>query len=585
MFLRQEKRKDRIYLSIVETYVEPTTKKHKTRYVEVLGYLDELEKEYDDPIAFFKAKAVKMTEEQKAGKKEKNIIINPDETLKLGEDSLKNAGYLALSAIYRELGLDRFFAQKQYKLSIGYNLNSIFRLLVYGRIIMPGSKKKTYEKKHKFFDKSNFALEDVYRSLSFFAKFSDDIQKWLYSKVSQFYKRDTSISYYDVTNYYFEIDRNDEDIKDDNGNIIKTGFRKKGVNKEHRPLPIVQMGLFMDKNGLPVSFKLFDGNTNDTLTLRPALKDARMKYGLGKVIVVADKGLNSGDNIYYLKTGKNGYVVSKSVRGGSCELKKYVLDPEGYTDYGGESGFKIKSKPIVRTIEVTKADGSGKFKHKVEEKLVVFYSEKYAKRAAHDRQNAIEKAKDMIAHPGKYTRATSYGAAKYVSGLSFVEDTGEIATGMELSFNQNALDEDEKLDGYYAIYTSEIDKSQEEILEIYRGLWRIEESFKITKSTLEARPVYVSLKDHIHAHFLICFVSLLIMRILELKVQRKHCCGEIAESLRNYNCIECGQNYYRFTYFNEVIKDLGDALDIDFSPKYRTLGEIKKIFKNPKKGS
>lgn len=577
MFLRKEKRKGRLYLSIVETYVEPDTKKHKTRYIQTLGYLDELEQEFDDPIAHFKQVAQDMTQAKKAQANPITLQINPSEVLPEGQNSLKNFGYLAVSSIYRELGIDRFFSGRQRKLNASYNLNRIFRLLIHGRAICPGSKKQTYENRNRFFDKSDFSLDDLYRSLGVFGHYAQELQKWLFQKVCTLYGRDTSIAYYDVTNYYFAIDENDEDILDQDGTVLQTGFRKKGVSKEHQTSPIVQMGLFMDSNSLPISYELFDGNTNDTLTLRPALKQACMQYGLGKVIVVADKGLNSGDNIYYLRSGGNGYVLSKSIRGADASLKEYVLEETGYVSYGED--FKIKSKPIVRTISVSRA-GGGTFKHAVEERLVVFYSEQYAKRAKKQRQATLSKAADLVSNPAKYHHATSHGAAKYVKGLSFVEETGELAEGCILQLDEERIQEEEAYDGYYAIVSSEVETPAEEIVELYRGLWQIEESFKITKDCLDSRPVHVERKSHIEAHFLTCFVTLLIGRILQMKTGGAHSVHAIVESLRKSNCVACGQNYYQLTYYDAVLRDIGAAIGMDFSKKYRTNGEIKKIFKS-----
>jgi len=226
-------------------------------------------------------------------------------------------------------------------------------------------------------------------------------RKFVNDRIKLQYGRDTRLVYYDVTNYYFEIDEQDE-------------LRKKGVSKEHRPNPIVQMGLFMDTNGIPITFDLFPGNTNDCLTYRPILSRIQKEYELGKVIVVADKGMNTGDNIYYTLSAKDGYVFSMSVRGADKELKSYVLNEDGYEWYGNE--YKRKSRLYPRTIKVTSSSGR-KLNKTVDEKQVVFYSEKYAKRAKAERAAAIEKAIDLIKNPGKYTRSTSYGAASYVKNI------------------------------------------------------------------------------------------------------------------------------------------------------------------------
>lgn len=569
MFLRKEKRKDRIYLSIVHGYREKGTGKSKQKTIKTLGYLDELEKEYEDPISHFTQLAKNMTEEYNSKHKPVTLEINLNKTLDAGTDLTKNFGYAALSKIYHELELNTFFQIRQRELEIPFNLNSIAKLLFYGRIIFPGSKKRTFEQKDRLFDRTEFSLDDVYRALTYLNKYEKPLQKWIHEKISTKYGRDTSLMYYDVTNYYFEIDEADD-------------LRKKGVSKEHRPDPIVQMGMFIDNNGLPISYDLFSGNTNDVTTLRPALKNAKDNIGAGKVIVVADKGINSGDNLYYTLSGKNGYVVSMSIRGAGKEIKAYVLEDEGYV-YQGEE-YKCKSRLCPRQINVTMSSGRKK-KVSVDEKQVVFYSDKYARRAKAERETALLKAKELIASPGKYNRSTSYGAAKYIQNISYDKETGEILEGeSDLYLNEELIKEEEKFDGYYMIVTSEMDKSDSEIIDIYRGLWRIEESFKITKSSLTARPVYVSREDHIHAHFLTCFVALTLTRILEMKIGRKYCVNQIIQSLRKSNYTHLEQNYYVLGYFDDVLKEIGNVTDIDFSKKYRTLSEIKKITGYSKKG-
>lgn len=562
MYLKKGKSKGRIYLSIVHGYREKGTGKTKHKTMRSIGYLDELEKKYDDPIGHFTQVAKKMTEEYNEQNRPVTIEIDPNKKLAVGTDLVKNFGYAALSDIYHELGLNAFFQSKQRDLDIGFNLNSVAKLLIYGRIIFPGSKKSTFEQKHKLFDRTEFSLDDVYRSLTYLAKYETSLQKWIHDRISKNYGRDTSVLYYDVTNYYFEIDESDD-------------LRKKGVSKEHRPDPIVQMGLFIDNNGLPVSYELFPGNTNDVITLRPALKKAKEEIGAGKVIVVADKGINSGDNLYYTLSGRNGYVVSMSIRGAGKDTKNYVLDETDYRYIGDE--YKCKSRLCPRKINVSMTSGKKK-KVSVDEKQVVFYSAKYARRAKAEREAAILKASDLIRSPGKYSKATSYGAAKYIQDISYDKVTGEILEGKSsLYLDEELIAEEEKFDGYYMIVTSEMDKSDEEIIDIYRGLWKIEESFKITKSTLTSRPVFVSREDHIHAHFLTCFTALTLTRILEMKIDRKYCADQIIKSLRKCTYSHLEQNYYMLGGYDEIMKTVGKATGIDFSKKYRTLSEIKKI--------
>jgi transposase len=231
-------------------------------------------------------------------------------------------------------------------------------------------------------------------------------------------------------------------------------MRKKGVSKEHRPDPIIQMGLFMDNNGIPISYGLYPGNTLDKQTFRPMLGEIQRKFDLGRVIVVADRGMTTGDNIYYTLSAKDGYVLSYSVLGSDASFKKYVLDEKGYRS--GEDGFKIKSRLYPREIKVTMESGKKK-KVAVDEKQVVFYSPQYAEKARRDRAAVLEKARNLIENPAKYTRTTSQGAAKYVKNIAFDADTGEIleSARKHLEFNTKLLAEEEKYDGYYAIVTSE----------------------------------------------------------------------------------------------------------------------------------
>ena len=236
-----------------------------------------------------------------------------------------------------------------------------------------------------------------------------------------------------------------------------------------------------------------------------------------------------------------------------------------------------------RTILVTSVTGK-KMKKQVDEKQVVFWSEKYAKRAKAERDTALAKARDLAQNPGNYTRATSYGAAKYVKKIDYDKETGEILTASSiLDIDEEKIREEEALDGYYMLLTSEMETSDDEIIDMYRGLWRIEESFKVTKSELEARPVYVWTKEHIEAHFLTCFVALTIARILENKLEQKYSVGRILDSLSKAECSLVQQNYYLFDYYDEVLKDIGLIMDIDFGKRIRTLGEIKKILAKTKK--
>lgn len=571
MFLKKTPNKSgRINLAIVDGYYDKATKKTKHKVIESLGYLDELEKQYDDPIDYFTKRAKKLTEEKKARQAPINFTFYDSDRLCVGDNLRKNFGYAALSKIYHELELDKFLNNRQRHTKESYDANTILKMLVYSRILAPASKKSSFDHREMFFEKTNYSLDDVYRCLSFLNKHKETIQVWINDKIKENYGRDTSLIYYDVTNYYFETDEQND-------------FLRKGVSKEHRPNPIVQMGLFMDNNAIPLTYELFAGNTNDCLTYRPNFGRIKKQFNLGRVISVADKGMTTGDNIWYTinTPAHDGYVFSMSIRGAEKSMKKYVLDDDGYVWLGKE--YKRKSRKYPRTIQVTSTSGK-KIKKQVDEKQVVFWSEKYAKRAKAEREATLAKARDLAANPGSYTRATSYGAAKYVKKVDYDKDTGEILTASSiLDIDEDLIREEEALDGYYMLLTSEMDTPDDKIIDMYRGLWRIEESFKITKSELEARPVYVWTREHIEAHFLTCFVALTISRILEMKLEHKYSAGRIIDSLSRAECSLLQQNYYVFDYYDEVLKDIGNVTNIDFSKRIRTLGEIKQVIADSKK--
>ena len=497
-------------------------------------------------------------------------------------------------------------------LNIKYSLDEIMKLLVFSRILFPASKNETFNNKDIFFENFDFSLKDLYRSLDYFESLKDDIIKRIWDSTKDKYQRDTSISYYDTTNYYFEISYNDEDLIDENGAVLEKGIRKKGPSKEHRKTPIIGMGLLMDKQGIPLSYDLFPGNESEKLMMRPTLNKTKSKFGIDRTIIVADRGQNTSDNLFFV-AGKNddehtnhdGYVYGQSIVGADKEFKDWALDSVGfendyiYDDEGNlvtykeaindENGkllgyedkpviFKHKSRVYAKTIQIER-DNKRKNKVIIYQKQMVYYSKKYADKQKHERDLAIKKAEDLIKYPGKYTQATSYGCTKYINNIRFNEETGEIPTGLELSLKLDKIKEEEKYDGYYSIVTSEKNLTDKEIRDIYKGLWKIEESFKITKSNIETRPIYVWTKEHIEAHFLTCFISLVILRLMETKTERKYSTTSIIKSLKKYTSNNLEHDIYLQNYTDNIIDDLSKIYDIDLSRKYLFLSEIKKIIK------
>jgi len=585
MFVKKSISNGRVFLSFVQGYRINGKVKHKT--IEKIGYLDELEKIYDDPIAHFKAIA---KERNLSASTERTIEVALNQRLADNTSSRKNLGYAIIKRIYSLLGINTFLQNKQKHLNIEYNLNSIFSLLVYNRFLFPSSKKKAFDNRNFFFESYNFSIDDLYRSLDYFAQYSEPLQKFLHDKVCETIGRNGKLGYYDVTNYYFEIPYNDEDKYDENGVLIKKGFRKKGPSKEHRPDPIVQMGLLMDSNGIPMAFNTFSGGESEKTSLLPIIHRVKKDYGMERIITVADRGLNTSDNTAFLAginddncRGHDGYVYGQSVLSADKKFKAWVLNPDGYIhtkeiDKDGEEViFTHKSRIYAKTIQLKNKQGKRNLKMTIYQRQMVYYSKKYAEKQKKERELVLAKAKDLIANPGKYTRATSIGAAGYIKNIKFVKETGEIPDGIKLSLNLKKITEEEKYDGYYSIVTSEKNLSDKEIRNIYKGLWEIEESFKIIKSEFRARPIYLRIETHINAHFLICFVSLLILRILEYKLDKKYSVNKMRESLIRYSCSYLEQNYYLFDYRDEILQSLEKTFGIDLGNKIMSKSKIKKI--------
>jgi hypothetical protein len=563
MFLKKcfNKKTGRTQLSISHGYRDHDGKsKHRT--IRSLGYLDELQKKYDDPVAYFTMVARKMDKERL---ETKYVTLTFDANASLcGGGNRKNYGHIIFSKIYHELEINRFLNNARRHQDFHFNSEAIMRLLVFIRLLYPGSKRASVLNKELFFDNFDFTIDDVYDALTHFDGISENLQKHLHEQVVAQYGRKTDLVYYDVTNYYFETDKQD-------------ALRKRGASKDHQQDPIVQMGLLLDKAGLPVAYKLYPGNRHDSQTLMPMLTEVKRNLSVKRIIAVADKGLNSGDNIAYNTVLGDGYIYSKSIRGAGREFQDWVLDEGGYRALAG--GGRLKSRIVPdATISITGSQNgarSVKRPFRLEQKQVVYYSEKYAARTKHKREEAVAKALDMIASPGKYRRSFDYGAAGYITNLKVSKDTGEILNVKDtLLLDIRKIKEEERLDGYYALVTSELDDTDEHIISMYKGLWRIEESFKVTKSVLGARPIYLQTEKHINAHFLTCFIALLIARITELRLDGKYSIAGITDALRKVACSHLDQNIWLFDYANEVTDYIGKAFDVDLRRKVMTLGEI-----------
>lgn len=585
MYLKKSfnKKRNKTQLSFVQGYRIDGKVKHKV--IKNLGYLEDYLDQYEDPIAHFQQIAKEWNADQETLD---TIEVSLSEKLPDQCFNRKNLGYAIIKLIYSKLQIREFFQNKQRQLPVEYNLNSVFSLLTFNRFLFPSSKKNAYETKDRFFDSFNFSLADVYRALGYFNRYSQELQKHLHDRVSSLVGRNSEKAYYDVTNYYFEIPYEDEDSPD----MERTVKRKKGPSKEHRKDPIIQMGLLMDSNGIPMAFHTFSGNESEKTNMLPAIQRVKKDYEIGRIIVIADRGLNTSDNTSILsgpnasdEKNNDGYVYGQSIRGADTEFKRWVLEQDGYITTmeknkdGEEIPFKHKSRLYAKEITKNDSNGVRRLKMTIYQKQLVYYSEKYAKKQKYEREKAVAKAMDLVKNPANYTKATSQGCTAYINHISFSKDTGEIANGKELSINEEKIAEEALYDGYYSIVTSEKELSDKEIRDIYKGLWEIEESFKIIKSEFKTRPVFVSTEDHIQAHFLICFVTLVIMRVLEQLIGKCHSVRQIRDSLVNYSCSYLDQNYYLFDYRDDVILTMEKAFGLDLSKKIMPLSEIKRISK------
>lgn len=566
MYLHKSKRKDgRVYLALVEGYRQDG--KSKMRTVESLGYLDKLQKLYDDPIAHFQAVCDERNAAKEAEAQAVAIEIHPQQKIDKRAVARKNIGSAVLLAVYNALGVETVIRNATRGSKAGYDANAVMRLLTVERILDPGSKKHAWENRGRHFFRTEFSLDDTYRALDPICACRDRIVSAVNRAVDKMGIRDTACVFYDVTNYYFEVDE-------------PGGLRQKGVSKEHRKGPIVQMGLLQDSGGIPIGYRLFPGNTPDVCTMLDVLAGMKRDYKCQRVIAVGDKGNNCSTNIAALTARGDGFVYSQSIRGAKsdAELKAWVLSEAGYAracDGEGRVTYKVKSKQGYKTVTVEGDDGRKK-KVDVDVKYVAFWSEKYQRRARRERQAAIDKARKLVANPGAYTAATHFGAAKYVKGMRVDAKTGELVEAADvLEFDEERLAAEEACDGYYCIVTSETDMGDGDIIEAYRGLWKIEESFKVTKSDLETRPVYVSREEHIEAHFLTCYVALCILRIIQAATGGRHSARVIADELAAMCGTHLEGNWWRFDHRTDASDDLCRMAGVDLTRQNMQLKDIK----------
>lgn len=574
MFVKRQKRKDgRTYLSVVEGYRDGDGKV-KTRHVRSLGYLDELEKAYDDPVAHFRAEVAAESEAARAEAAPISVTLHPRQRIdKRAEGRVEMGAAVPSAYFHRDLGIWRFFENRRAGRAFEFDPCRVLELLVWDRIAHPSSKRAAWEARARFPRRCEFSLDDVYRSLGYLAANADKLVKHMGASLEAARgPRDRTRLYYDVTNYYFEMDGEDEG-----------GLRRKGVSKEHRPEAVVQMGLLLDADGVPLDYELFPGNVNDMSTMLPMMSKARLRDAGERVVVVADKGLNTSANIAACTLDGNGFVLSQSVRKATRQLKAWVLDEEGY-EANGAGTFRVKSRVADKAVYVAGPDGRRR-KTTVPVREVAFWSRDYFERSRREREKAVEKTRAAIAR-GDCSGAVARSSARYAKDVPVVKATGERADHSWV-LDEERIAADAATDGYYCIVTSEQEWSEREVIEAYRGLSRIEESFRVLKSTMGARPAYVWTTPHIEAHFLTCFVALLVMRLMQADVERmtgsRPSADAVAGALREMTGHRLDANAYLFDYRTDLTDALCAAAGVDLSRRVMTRGQMRQVMADVKK--
>ena len=570
MHLKKTKKPNgRVHLSVTESYRDDKGKV-RSRTVRTLGYLDELERAWG-PDALTKCEAIRDELSAARAAETAPVAVELHMAQKVDKRRVNRmcAGDCVAMAYYDALGIEKALRNHLVGRKVAYDLNAVVRLLVSERLLAPGSKHAAWERANLHFQRCSASEREVYRALDELAKARTRVIAAMNRAIAPSRGHDLSCGYYDCTNFYFECDPDD--------------FRKRGACKEHRPNPIVQMGLLQDSSGIPVTYRLFEGNTNDSQTLIEALPDLKAAVGMQRVVIVADKGMNCSQNIAAAVGKGDGFVFSQSVRAtkSSGELRRWVLSEEGYRKRG-EDGFKCKSRQDTKTVRVKGPDGKAK-SVPVEVKVVAFWSRKYAERARCEREKVLEKSRQLVESPGAYTHATHLGAARFVKNVDFDPKTGEvIQCAKKPEIDWEAVKEAEACDGYYCIVTSETDWSDRRIIDAYRELWRIEESFKITKTGLEGRPAFVRTREHLEAHFLTCYIALTIVRLIERALGNRHSSFAILKDMRALGCSNLEANIWLFDHRTDLTDELFALIGEEAPRKYMRRSEIKALFKKGK---
>ena len=520
--------------------------KSTTKVVEKFGTIEELREKLQgaDPVEWARERVAEMTAKEKEEDKKVIIECDPRVSIANGEQRSYNGGYLFLQKIYYELGLDYICKKiaKKHKM-VKFDLNSILSMLIYTRILYPGSKRSSLEDAKKFFEQPECTLEQVYRALSLLATEFNEIQADVYKRSQKLWKRNTQVVYYDLTNYFFEWE--------EEGGLVQFGHCKEG-----RPLPIVQMGLFMDHDGLPLAMCIEPGNTAETSTLKPMEQILKDKFGLSKLVVCTDGGLSSYENRKNDSVGDRSFITVQSLKKLKKHLQEWALDSKGWHIDGSGEEYDIgtlDSKEYYDTIFFKERWDPTPMStgETLEQRIIVTFSFKYQEYLAYVRDRQVIRAAALLAKgQGATSKKKSPNDAKRFIKAEHITKDGELAQIDSYSLNQEMIDQEARFDGFYALCTDLYDPAPS-IIKLNGGRWIIENGFRIMKTDFDARPVYVRRDDRIKAHFLTCFLALLLYKYLEKKVNRggKHfTTEEIVDTLRSMDFLSVAGEGYIPTY-------------------------------------
>ena len=557
---------------IAKSYVKSNGSTSST-IVRKLGTLKELLPEHgptrDDVLAWARNEVKIETEKYKKEKEAKSVQItfHADRQLDYDKQCFYRGGYLFLQSIYYELQMNKICRKLKYRYKFEYDINAILSDLIYARILEPSSKRSSLKTASEFLEKPTYKLHDVYRALDVLGNECDFIQSEVYKNSHFLGARNDKILYYDCTNYYFEIEQED-------------GNKKFGKSKEHRPNPIMQMGMFMDGDGLPLAFSLFAGNANEQTSLKPLEQKVLKEFGCQKFIYCSDAGLGSENIREFNHMGERAYIVTQSIKKLPAEDRKWALD---------KTGFKRVSDDKPVDITQLSEDDTGLYykdepytTQKLHQRLIITYSPKYALYQKSIRDKQVERAQKMLQSGSvKKEQRNPNDPARFIGSIAVTED-GETA-GIQRYLDEDKINLETQYDGLYAVCTNLLDDDVCDILKVSEGRWQIEECFRIMKTDFSARPVYLHNESRIKAHFLICFLSLLVYRLLERKLEYKYTCETLLNTLKGINFAEIQEQGFMPLYRREKITDdLHDACGFRTDYQFITKSQMKTIQKKSK---